>query len=147
MIIYLGADHGGFELKEKLKSFLTEKGYVVEDCGAHSYDKDDDYPDFAKVVAEKVAAGPDRLGILICRSGAGVDIVANKVKGILSALIFTAEQAKMVREHEGANVLTLASDFTSEETAKSIVVMWLETPFSGAERHLRRLEKIRALEH
>lgn len=147
MIIYIGADHRGFKLKEKLSIFLKGKGYPVFDVGASSYDQADDYPDFAELVAKKVSETPeDGAGILICGSGAGVCVVANKFKSVRAAMAISAEQARAARSDDHINVLCLASDFISEEDAEKITVAWLETSFSEEERHLRRIKKISDLD-
>ena len=144
MTIYLGSDHRGFKLKEILKIFLKENGHEVVDFGNSNYDENDDYPDFAKAVAEKVAENPENnRGILICRSGVGVDIVANKFKGVRSALASNPEQARLSRNDDDANILSLAADFLSENEMREIISVWLETPFSGDENHKRRLQKIK----
>ncbi len=145
MIIYIGADHRGFELKEELKKFLAESGYEVVDLGNDHYDANDDYPDFAKLVAQKISNNPEDRGILICRSGAGVDIVANKFKGVRSALVTNVKQAELVRKDDDTNVLSLASELTNKEQAKKIVDVWLKTPFSGLEKDKRRINKISEL--
>jgi len=146
-MIYIGADHRGYKLKETLKIYLKELGLVCEDLGATELIPDDDYPDYALAVAQKVAGNPDEnLGILICGSGVGVDIVANKIENIRSALCFDVEQAKTSRNDDNTNILSLPADFISEDLAKEIVKIWLETPFSGDERHARRIEKIRKIE-
>lgn len=146
-MIYIGADHRGYELKEKLKVYLIELGFIFEDLGAKELIPDDDYPDYALTVAQKVAENPDEnRGILICGSGAGVDIVANKIKGIRSALCFDVKQAQMSRNDDNTNVLSLSADFISEGLAKEIVKIWLETPFSGLKHHARRIEKIKEIE-
>lgn len=142
MKIFIGSDHGGYELKEELKGFLEELGYEVEDMGAHTLDPDDDYPDFIFPTAEKVAQNPGNMGIVIGRSGNGEAMAANKVKGIRAALCWNEEIARKAREHNDANVLSLGADFVSVEKAKKIVKTFLETPFSGEERHKRRLQKI-----
>ncbi|MEK7149477.1 MAG: RpiB/LacA/LacB family sugar-phosphate isomerase [Patescibacteria group bacterium] len=142
MHIYIGADHRGFELKESLKKFLTEGDYQVVDLGNVNYDANDDYPDFAKLVAQKISNNPEDRGILICRSGAGVDIVANKFKGVRSALVTDVKQAELVRYDDDTNVLSLASELTNEEAAKKIVDVWLKTQFSDLEKDKRRIEKI-----
>ncbi len=145
-MIYIGADHRGYKLKEALKIYLKEPGYDFEDLGAFELDPEDDYPDFALAVAKKVNENPDESkGILICGSGVGVDVVANRVKGIRSALCFDAKQTQMSRTDDNANVLSLAADFMSEEKAKEIVKIWLETPFSGQEHHQRRINKIKQI--
>ncbi|MBI3305400.1 RpiB/LacA/LacB family sugar-phosphate isomerase [Candidatus Parcubacteria bacterium] len=147
MIIFLGADHRGFKLKESFKAHLAERRVQVEDLGNAVEDPDDDYVDFAAKVAAKVSENPNEMrGILICGSGHGVDMVANKFKGVKSALVFNEAVARQSREHEDANVLSLPSDWLSEEDAKKIVDIWLATPFSGEERHARRLNKIKEIE-
>ncbi|OHA50566.1 MAG: hypothetical protein A3A97_03290 [Candidatus Terrybacteria bacterium RIFCSPLOWO2_01_FULL_40_23] len=147
MKVYIGADHGGLNLKEKAKHKLAEWGFDVEDMGAKTLDPDDDYPEFAYAVAKKVSENLSASrGILLCRSGVGMDIVANKVKGIRSAQVFNEEMAKKSREHEDANVLTIATDYLPEENVLFILKIWLETPFSGDERHVRRLKQIEEIE-
>ncbi len=142
-MIYLGADHRGYKLKEALIIYLQELNYAWEDLGAKELNPDDDYPDFALAVAKKVAENPEEnKGILICGSGVGVDVVANRMEGIRSALCFDAKQAQMSRNDDNANVLSLSADFISESLAKEIVKIWLETPFSGQERHQKRINKI-----
>ena len=146
-MIYIGADHRGYKLKEALKIYLKELNFDFEDLGAKELIPDDDYPDYATLVAKKVSQDPENnRGILICGSGVGVDIVANKFKGVRSALIFNAEQARMSRNDDNASVLSLSSDFTDESSAKEIVKIWLETPFSYLERHARRVEKIKKID-
>ena len=145
--VYIGADHRGYNLKEVLKSYLKELGFNFEDLGAHELNPDDDYPDYAVEVAKKVAEDPENnRGILICGSGVGVDIVANKIRNIRSALCFDIKQAQMSRNDDNTNVLSLSSDFTPENSAKEIVKTWLETSFSYLERHARRVEKIKKVE-
>lgn len=146
MKVYLGADHGGFELKEKIKGWLTEWGYEFEDWGNAQYDENDDYPDFAIKVAENVAKYPESRGVLVCRSGAGMVICANKVKRIRAAAPFDVVSAKHSREHNDANVIAISADFMSEEAAKDMLKVWLETPFSNEERHQRRIDKIKKYE-
>lgn len=147
MKIYLGADHRGFDLKEKLKEWLKDHGYAVEDLGAYKLDPQDDYPDFAFAVAEKVAgsSGESR-GILICGSGAGMDIAANKIRGIRATVSWSVESAEHVRAHDDVNVISIAADWTPPETAREIVRAFLNTPFSGDVRHARRLKKIKEIE-
>lgn len=145
-MIFLGTDHRGFALKQKIKEWLGEWGYDYEDLGAFEYNKDDDYPDFAKAVAEKVAPMPGAKGILICGSGIGVSIAANKIKGIRAGTAASPEQVKASVNDEDLNVLTISADYTSEATAKEIIKTFLETKFSGDKRHVRRLKKIKELE-
>jgi len=145
MTIYIGADHRGFHLKEILKIFLKEIGYEVVDFGNDHYDENDDYPDFVLPVAKKVAENPEQnRGIVLGASGQGEAIAANKVKGIRAAVFYGGpeEIIKLSREHNNANILSLGASFLSEEQARQTVRVWLETPFSGEERHKRRLEKI-----
>ena len=146
MKIFIGADHAGFELKEKLKSYLLGNKYEVEDCGAYEFDKNDDYPDFIAKVAENVTANPFSYGVVLGKSGAGECIAANKIQGIRAILGFSKENVKLSREHNDANILSLGSVFINEELANELVKVFLETPFSNEERHKRRIEKISKLE-
>jgi RpiB/LacA/LacB family sugar-phosphate isomerase len=139
----LGADHGGFELKETLKTFLRERGLTVSDFGATSKDPADDYPDFAKPVAEAVAAGKAELGLLVCTSGIGVSITANKVAGIRAALVGDEETAKLCRQHNDVNVLCLSGKKSSAEAAKKILAAFIAAKFEGG-RHERRVLKMDA---
>lgn len=149
-MIYLGTDHRGFALKEKIKGWLIEWGYRFEDLGNTVLDPDDDYPDFASQVARRVAENPtENQGIVLCGSGIGVDVVANKFKGVRSALIWSDDVnlVGMAREHDNTNVLALPADYLSDEVAQNIVRRWLETPPGTHPRFARRLEKITALEN
>jgi len=147
MTIYIGADHRGFNLKERLKTVLEDGGYDVVDLGARTCDKDDDFPDFARMVAEKVSAAPETdRGILICGSGFGMDIAANKYKNIRAALPMSVDHAVMARHDDDANILAVAADFTDEKTAERIVKAFLATPFGNEERYARRIGKIRKSE-
>lgn len=147
MIIYIAADHRGFQLKEFFKKYLQEGGYEVRDLGNHTYDPNDDYPDFAAKVAKEVSLDPEQTrGIIICGSGVGVDVVANKYHNVRSALASTPDQAVSSRRDDDTNVLSLAADFLTERDAEKIVSMWLQTDFSEEERHRRRLEKIEKIE-
>ena len=148
MTIFLGADHRGFRLKEQLKATLKTDGYKIEDLGANEYNGNDDYPDYARAVAQKVGEAPEEnRGILICGSGSGVDIVANKFKGVRSALAMSPDHAYMARHDDDVNVLAIASDFTDEPAARSIVRSFLTTPFAKLEdRYMRRLRKIEEIE-
>ena len=137
----LGADHGGFELKETLKAFLRERGLTVTDFGATSKDPADDYPDFALPVAQAVAAGKAELGLLVCTSGVGVTITANKVAGVRAALISDEETAGLCRQHNDVNTLCLAGKKTSPELAKKILTAFIGAKFEGG-RHERRVRKM-----
>ncbi len=144
-MIYLGSDHAGFELKGKIRLFLEKAGYALEDMGPHAYEPEDDYPDFALPVCRKVIETSGK-GILICGTGQGMDRVANKVPGIYAAPCWNEATVLCAREHGDANVLTLGSRVTTAEEAEKIVRLWLETPFSGTDRHVRRNNKIREIE-
>lgn len=144
-MIYLGADHAGFQLKEEIKKLLTELGHEYEDLSKKEVDPQDDYPDFALAVAKKVIANKGR-GILICATGVGMSIAANKVKGIRAALCHSDFIAMATREHNDTNVLCIGSSVIDVETAKKIVRIWLETEFTGEQRHVKRLEKIKKIE-
>jgi RpiB/LacA/LacB family sugar-phosphate isomerase len=147
MTIYLGADHRGFALKERLKQALANDAYTIADLGAAAVVPDDDYADPAAAVARKVAAAPlESRGIVICGSGFGVDIVANKVKGVRSALAMSPDHAYQGRHDDDVNVLALAADFVDEATALKIAKVFLTTPFAKEDRYARRLEKIGKVE-
>ena len=148
MTIYIGADHGGFILKEHLKDILKGGGYDVVDMGSPTVVPGDDYPDCAIAVAEKVSASLESgaRGIVICRSGFGVDIVANKFKGIRSALAISPDHIFQGRNDDDVNVLALAADFVDAPTAEKIVKVFLTTPFAKEEKYSRRLRKIDAIE-
>lgn len=145
-MIYLGADHGGFNLKEVIKSWFTENHTPYQDLGASSFDPKDDYTDFIIPVAEKVAENQENLGIVIGRSGNGEAIAANKINGIRAALCLNETMAQKAREHNNANILSLGADYISEDDAKNIVKVFLDTQFSNEERHKRRLKKIEDIE-
>src|SRR3989338_2035152 len=143
MNIYIGADHAGFKLKEELKEFLRDLGYDVEDTGAYKFDENDDYPDFIILVAKAVAKNPEHNnGIVIGGSGQGEAMAANRIKGVRAALIYDKYSAKMSREHNNANVISLGARALSIRKAKKLVKLWLDTPFSNGERHIRRIKKI-----
>lgn len=147
MVIYIGADHRGFNLKEYLKQFLADRGYEIVDIGNTRYDETDDYPDFAAAVAKKVSVGDENTrGILICGSGVGMDIVANKFINVRAGLVFLPDQAYDSRNDDDTNVLVLAADFLKNEEALKIVQTWLQTPFEDDERFRRRLHKISQIE-
>ncbi len=152
MKVFLGADHRGFKLAEELYIWLIDNKVAVVNAGATEYTKNDDYVDYATEVAQRVAqvigyGHEDTRGILICGSGVGVDIVANKVKGIRCGFGFSKEQVRAARNDDDINVLALAADFTNTDTAKKLVKTFLETPFSGEERHKRRIVKIAKIDH
>lgn len=145
MTIFLGADHAGYQLKESLKKFLSEQGHTVTDCGAFRYDENDDYPDFIKPLAKKVTRSRGKaVGIILGGSGEGEAMVANRKKGIRAAVYYGGAEKiiKLSREHNDANVLSLGARFLTETEAKRAVALWLKTPFSRKERHLRRIRKV-----
>jgi RpiB/LacA/LacB family sugar-phosphate isomerase len=144
MRIAIGNDHGGYALKEELKKYLAAEGHEVTDYGCDSAESVD-YPDYGVRVAHEVVNGRHERGILICKSGIGMSIVANKVRGIRAALCYDDECAKSSRLHNDANVLVLAAHRTGIRDAKSIVRTWLDAPFEGG-RHQRRVDKIALLE-
>lgn len=146
MKIYLGTDHAGFELKEKIKSYLLEKGFEVKDCGAFEFDKNDDYPDFVSKAAVKTSQDAQSFGIVFGKSGAGECIVANKIKNVRAVLGFSEENVKLAREHNDVNVLSLGSAFVDEKLAEKMVTIFLQTPFTNEERHIRRVNKIKEIE-
>lgn len=144
MKIYLGTDHAGFQLKEKIKDFLINLKYEVIDCGAFSYNENDDYPDFILPVAKNVEKDNASFGIIFGGSGQGEAICANKIKNIRAVVCYgdNSEISKIAREHNDANILSIGARFTTEEQAQKMVKIFLETPFSNEERHIRRIKKI-----
>ncbi|MDO8600080.1 MAG: RpiB/LacA/LacB family sugar-phosphate isomerase [bacterium] len=167
-MIYFASDHAGFELKEKLKAYLQEFGHEVKDCGAFSYDEVDDYPDFIALAAKAVSEDPEHArAIILGGSGQGEAMVANRFRGVRAAVYYGPASTKapayadasagrsagkgdeiitLSREHNDANVLSLGARFLTEEEAKRAVKLWLDTAFSGEERHVRRITKIDEIE-
>lgn len=159
MLILFGADHAGFDLKERLISYVSELGYEVGDRGAFSYMEEDDYPDFIAPVAEEVSESPDlKRGIVLGGSGQGEAIVANRFPNV-RAVVYNGpnilrerggeggssendDVIRLSREHNNSNILSLGAKFLTEDQAKEAVKRWLDTPFSNAERHVRRIDKI-----
>ena len=140
-MIAIASDHGGFDLKESVKKHLAERGLEVKDFG--TYDKNScDYPDFGRAAAEAVASGECEKGIVICTTGIGISIVANKVPGVRCALCSETTTARLTREHNDANVLAMGGGMTGELLGNEIVDVFLDTPFSGLEKHARRISKI-----
>jgi ribose 5-phosphate isomerase B len=164
MKIYLGTDHAGFELKEKVKKFLKENHYEVEDFGAHAFVASDDYTEYISKVGEAVSAHPDDRGIVFGGSGQAEAMLANKYKGVRCALFYAPrvpvgaadvtgrksddpyEMIRLTREHNNANVLSLGARLLSDEEALKAVDMWLQQPFTNELRHVRRIEKIAEIE-
>lgn len=143
-MIAIGSDHGGFELKNHMVKYLLEKGYAVKDFGTYSEDSVD-YPDCAKPVCEAVISGEAEKGILICGTGIGISIAANKYKGIRAALCSNEYSAAMAKRHNNANILCLGGRVTGRELAYSIAEAWLDEKFEGG-RHEQRIAKIHAVE-
>ena len=145
MKIALACDHGGYEMKEQIKTWLTELGYEYEDFGCHST-ASCDYPEFAAAAARAVAGGSCEKGILVCTTGIGISIAANKIKGIRCAHCADCLQAQLTREHNDANMMAIGAGFTGPNMAKEMVKLCLTTAFSGGERHVRRVNGVKALE-
>lgn len=146
--LFIASDHQGFELKNTLRNWMIKEGYSVTDFGPETVDPEDDYPDYGIKVATAVAENPKkRLGIVICASGVGMAVAADKVKGVRAGLIHHPLIAKAAREDDDINVLALGAKFISVSEAIEVVKAWLETPFSGAERHIRRIAKISEYEN
>jgi ribose 5-phosphate isomerase B len=144
MTIYLGADHRGFDFKKKIYDYLKSKNLQVVDEGDKKLDLNDDFPQFASRVVHQLLADKefDSRGILVCGSGQGMAMAANRFKGIRASLCLSVDQACAVRDEDDSNVLCLASDFTDFETAKNVIDVWLATPFAAASRYIRRLKEL-----
>lgn len=152
--VYLGADHGGFELKERLKSWLIDQGYEVADCGAHDLEPNDDYPEFAFTVGESVATAAHQpqpaKGILLCRSGGGMIIAANKVAGVRAVAVASEAEVEHAVEHNNANVIAIGADSLQRTVGDAqtwpqvqhLVQLFLDREFTGEERHQRRVAQI-----
>jgi|SRR5680860_385768 len=146
-MIYLGADHRGYNLKEEIKKFFELKKIEFKDLGNLNYDENDDYPDFTTEVVKKVLSKPKKdKGILICGTGIGMSIAANKFKGIRAGLCFSGYMAKRAIEEDDINILCLAADITDVGTSKKIIKEWLKAKFKNEERYKRRIEKIFEIE-
>lgn len=144
MKIYIGSDHAGYELKEKLKSYIQSLNIEVVDKGAFTLDNEDDYPDFIIPVAEAVVKESKSLGIIIGGTGEGEQISANKIDGIRAIEFYggNLEIVKLGREHNNANILSLGARFITEDEAKNAIILFMNTPFTNDERHVRRINKI-----
>ncbi|MDP3726435.1 MAG: RpiB/LacA/LacB family sugar-phosphate isomerase [bacterium] len=145
MIIFVASDHSGFELKNKVIPYLIKQGFEVVDKGPFEYVETDDYPDFASLVAKEVLKNPEKhRGIMVCGSGQGEGMVANRFKGVRATVYYggNVDVVKTSRDHNDSNVLAIGARFASEEEAFRAVDVWLQTPFSNAERHIRRIKKI-----
>lgn len=147
MKVYIGADHRGFQLKEVIKSLLTKKQIPYEDLGNLVFDQQDDYPEFAEKVALKVSKQKGSVGIVVCGSGVGVDVVANKVDGVRSALVTSPEQLRQAREDDDVNVLAFAADFVKQEEIPALLDAFISTEYDPTPSHMRRLEEVKKIEH
>ena len=147
MNIGLAADHGGYELKNKIRDWLQEAGFEVVDMGAHQYESNDDYPDLVHPLAEAVRQGTIERGIAVCGSGVGAAIVANKSKGVRAALITETYSARQGVEHDDMNLMCLGGRVIGPELARELVFAFAKAEYSGEERHNRRLGKIKQLEN
>ncbi len=146
-LLYLGADHRGFELKEQIKEFLLKENVSFIDCGDINYKKDDDYPDYAKAVAQKLQASKFKAkGLLICGSAEGVCIAANKFKGIRAAIVEQKEQTELAVKHDHANIICFPADKVKISKAKVLILTFLAATPSNAVRHVRRINKIKKIE-
>lgn len=152
--VYIGTDHAGFETKEHLKAYISSLGYEVVDLGPFSFDKDDDYPDLIRPVAEAVAGDAGSMGVILGGSGQGEAMCANRVKGARAAVFYggareqtdaggaTLDMIASMREHNNANIISLGARFMTDDEVKDAVKRFLELPFSGNERHTRRIKKL-----
>jgi ribose 5-phosphate isomerase B len=150
MKILIATDHAGFELKEKIKDFLVERGYDVKDFGAYKFEENDDYPDFVIPLAKEISNNSDLKGVILGGSGQGEAIVANKFKHVRAALCYggneSSEIVKLSREHNNTNILSLGARFLSHDQALELTLLWLQTEFTGDERHVRRIHEIDSIE-
>ena len=146
MRIAIGADHGGYDLKSELVKFLKGLRHEVHDVGAHTLEPTDDYPDFAKAVAHRVANGEADRGIMVCGSGVGASVVSNKVRGVRASVCHDTYSARQGVEHDDMNVLCLGARIVGGELAKELVRVFVSARFSGEERHRRRLAKVLEME-
>jgi len=144
-MIVIGSDHGGFALKEAIKSLLEERSIAVQDLGTNNGGDSVDYPDFGESVARQVSQGDAEKGVLVCGTGIGMSIVANKFPGVRAALAADIYMAKMAKQHNNANILVLGGRVLDENEAREMVAAWLDTAFEGG-RHQARLDKISAIE-
>lgn len=144
--IYFGADHAGFDMKELIKEHLELQGYVVEDLGAHTHDPNDDYPQYAKAVAQAVRQHPGSLGVLSCGNAEGIMIAANKFDGIRAGIGYSMAAARTMRNDDDANIISIPGRVELTDPPTEIVDTFVQTPFSGEERHKRRLAEVAKIE-
>lgn len=143
-MIYIGSDHAGYELKKKLKNYIESLGYEVDDKGPFALNSQDDYPDFVKPVATAVASNDTNMGIIVGGSGQGEAMCANRIKGVRAAVYYghSKKMIQITREHNNSNILSIGARFISTRCAKRAVKIFLKTPFSNEERHIRRINKL-----
>ncbi len=146
-MIYISSDHRGLNLKDYLVNELTARSIEITDMGPKSLDPEDDYPDYASLVAKKVQENDQDKGIVVCANGVGVSITANKFNGIRASLSWTPEHAQSSRKDDNSNILAIPADYITRENALETVLMWLNTPFGNEDRHVRRINKIRDIEN
>lgn len=144
--VYIGSDHTGFPLKKEVEKYLKEAGYFIRDLGSYQFDPKDDFPDYAKEVCKRVAKDDSGRAILICGTGQGMVIAANKINGVRAAVCWNKEMARQAREHLDTNVLCLGANYLDARRAKGIIKIFLRTKLSREERYSRRIKKIRELE-
>ena len=144
--IYIGADHAGFDMKALIKEHLELQGYIVDDVGAHTFDETDDYPIYAKAVAQAVRAHPNSLGILSCGNAEGIMIAANKFDGIRAGIGYSMEAARSMRTDDNANIIAIPGRIELTDTPTAIVDQFVQTPFSQKPRHTRRLQQVHEIE-
>jgi ribose 5-phosphate isomerase B len=146
-MIYISSDHRGLILKDFLVSELTSRGLEITDMGPKSLDPEDDYTEYASLVAKKVQENDQDKGIVICANGVGVSITANKFNGIRASLSFNPQHAESSRKDDNSNILALPSDYITKEQALETTLLWLSTPFGNEDRHIRRINKIKDIEN
>ncbi len=146
--VYVAADHGGFKLKESIKSWLKDREHEVEDCGAEKFIETDDYPDYVESVVKKVRKDDgNAFGLLFCKSGAGMAITANKFRGIRAVDLRDTQGARMARIHNNANIVSIGAEWVGGNQAKNIMKVFLNVKYKGEERHERRIKKISKIEN
>ena len=145
-MLYLAADHRGFELKEKLKAYLQAQSVAFEDCGAFAYDETDDYTNISHALVMKMDDHPDTLGVMLCGSGGGACIALNKHKGVRAAQGFNLEEVMALRNDDDVRILALGANYITEETMYAFVDAFIKTPFGAQERYIRRIKEIRDIE-
>lgn len=141
-MLFLSSDHGGYRLKKQLTAFLDSLKVTYKDLGPYEPDENDDYPEYVLSLVKEMRKDPKNMGLVICRNGVGVSMMANRFKGIRAALSWDPKHAASTKNDDNTNVLALPADYISLDEAKKILVSWVETPFSGNDRHKRRVNKV-----